>query len=479
MEYKINSIEDTVQEIEFIIFNDELTPAYNKALLKLQPKVALQGFRKGKVPLGMVKNMYGESVKYDAQQDLVNDKFREVIKEKKIGVIGTPSLIDISEVDGGIKATVRYEVIPEFELTDYKSLTIDEPVHIVTDEEVNLEIDNIKQEHSSFEDADEVLNSLYVVGVTMDALDKETYEPIEGVKPEELNLFLDDPKLLPELKEILLNAKLGDKFNFKAPDSISADKNTFLITVNTVQKLIPAILDEEFISNFTQNRITSLEDLREEISFQMQNEWDKRTRDILESQIIQQIVEANQISMPDELVDNVTDALFDDYKKDMESQQKGSSKALAGMKREQYAPVFLQRAEQTVRWELIRNKIIEKEKIEIEDFDYENFAEEQSKLMNSEKGKILEIIKKNDNVKHNLLSKKVMDLLLDFATTNEVTFEEYEEKYKHVHSQDHDEHDHNHDEHDHDNDEHNHNHDEHDHDHDELDHNHDEHDHKH
>ncbi|MCX6145751.1 MAG: trigger factor family protein [Candidatus Kapabacteria bacterium] len=88
MEYKINSIEDTVQEIEFIITNDELTPAYNQALLKLQPKVALAGFRKGKVPMPMVKNMYGESVKYEAQQDMVNVKFREVINEKKVGVIG-------------------------------------------------------------------------------------------------------------------------------------------------------------------------------------------------------------------------------------------------------------------------------------------------------------------------------------------------------------------------------------------------------
>ncbi len=475
MEYKINSIEDTVQEIEFIITNDELTPAYNQALLKLQPKVALAGFRKGKVPMPMVKNMYGESVKYEAQQDMVNVKFREVINEKKIGVIGTPELTDIAEIEGGIKATVRYEVIPDFELTDYKSLTIDEPVHVVTDEEIQIEIDTIKKEHGTFEDALEVTDELYVVSVTMEALDKETGEPIEGVKPEELNLFLDDKNLLPELKNILINAKLDETFNFTAPKEISSDSNEFKITVNTIQKLIPAVLDAEFISTFTQEKFNSIEDLKEEISFQMQNEWDKQTRDILESQIVKQLVETNQIGVPEELVNNVTDALFEDYKKDMENQQKGSSKPLAGMKRDQYGPIFLQRAEQTVRWELIRNKIVEKEKIEVEEFDYEHFAEEQSRLMNSDKSKILEIIKKNDGVHHSLLSKKVMDLLLDFATTNEVTFEEYEAKHKHNHSHE----GHNHDEHDHEHSHEGHNHDDHDHEHSHDGHNHDEHDHKH
>jgi hypothetical protein len=101
-------------------------------------------------------------------------------------------------------------------------------------------------------------------------------------------------------------------------------------------------------------------------------------------------------------------------------------------------------AERTVKWEIIRNKIIKKEQIEVEDSDLDEIINAEVEHTKADKGAVSAKIKQNRQISENILTKKVIDLLIDFAVTEEIPFEEYEAKKEQEHGHDHEGHDHGH-----------------------------------
>jgi trigger factor len=102
---------------------DELS----KEFQKIRKKASVKGFRKGKVPLNMIKSMYGDSAKYEVMNRLINDSLSKAIAEKEILYVGDPVVKDVSELDENedLKITAEFDCIEEFEIKDYKGIEIE------------------------------------------------------------------------------------------------------------------------------------------------------------------------------------------------------------------------------------------------------------------------------------------------------------------------------------------------------------------
>ena len=179
--------------------------------------------------------------------------------------------------------------MPTITLKDYKGMVIDEPVHAVTEEEVEEELEYILAQNGELEDADQVTDDHYVLSLSMQEIISED----ELSEANETDVYLADKNILPELKENLRNTKVGDSFNY-SPSSENAnpqikDKN-FKVTVTKIQKLKPAELTDEFVDRITNGRITKAEELKDEINFNLQDEWDNKSRELVENQIVYNLV---------------------------------------------------------------------------------------------------------------------------------------------------------------------------------------------
>lgn len=472
MEKKITPLDGCEQEIEIILTKDELQPYYDQAYKEAQPHINLQGFRKGKVPINMVRKIYGRQLEIEKQQDIISEVFTKIVIDEKIPALGDPKLTDIKETETGLEFKLVYEIIPNFELIDYKELEIDEPVHPVSDEEIEDHITKLITHNGTFEEANQVLDNQFVVGVRLREFDEETKAPVADVDPEETHVYLADDKVLPSLKANLMNAKIADKFQYrpKDEDEFAPDK-TYDVEVFDIQKLIPAEFNNAFVATYTKGKFETTEEYREEIGFKLQEAWDEESRKMMEEQIVDKLVDSHEFPLPGSVVEKVIESMVEDLKKKYKDVPNIANLNPANM-RNDLLPV----AERTVKWEILRNKIIEKEALQVEDHDLDGIVESEAQRLKSDKESIKANLMKNNNFISAVLGKKVMDLLKDFATTNEISFEEYKIKHEHD-GHNHSEHDHDHEGHDHDHDEHDHDHDVHDHDHDGHDHDHDGHDH--
>jgi trigger factor len=426
LEHSIKELNASEQEITVTLGADYLRPEYEKAYRKVQPDIQHGGFRKGKVPINLIKQLYGKSIEAEAEQDIISDAFAKIATDNKIHVVGQPHLHDVKHENGNLTFIVHYEVIPQITLNEYKGLVIDEPVHTVNDEEVDNYVKNLCVQNASFENTEQVVDYDHVVGIKLSEIDEQSGLALIGAKTEEMHVYLNDKQLADSLKQSLLNTKSGDTFTY-IHEIPNQGAKKFQVTVNEVQKVVPAEFTDEFVVEISKGKYSNVADFREEVGFMLQDDWDKRSRSEMENNLINKIVELN-LEFP--LPQSIVNLAAIDYYRDMVKQYDPKAKVdkietLPDQLKEHITPI----AERLVRWELIRTKIIELEDLKVEDHDIEDFIQKNAEKAGLEPEKLRHQLLHDERFTNTILVKKTMDLLLDFSVTNEVPFGSGENDY--------------------------------------------------
>jgi trigger factor len=429
LERKILKTEGGNQELEITLLDEEFDTYYKSAYHKVKNELQLHGFRKGKIPFHIAKKHFGHVLETDAIELASQTEFQKAIEEDKIHIVGQPAITNVDKNNGAVKFTISYEIYPEFTLGDYKGISIDEPVHAVTEDEIGEEVQKILNANGTFEDAEDIDDENFIVGVTLSRVNPETKDILEEYAPIEENLYLNDERLDKELINSLIGHKIGEKVYFEQSHNHDHDEHdhnheiiAYDVQIKDVQKLIPKELSDEFVKEHSKEKFDTIDDFKDDIEFSLQEKWDKESRIALENQVVAKLVDENDFDIPDAFVQNAIDSMLNNYKQQF-SQMPDADKLLQDPKiREEMRPS----AERSVKWEMIRGKIVETEGIEVEDFDIEQMANQEATRTGNDAQKLVEMFSKNENVKQQILAKKALDYVLDFAITNEVSFDDIE-----------------------------------------------------
>ncbi|HRP01189.1 MAG TPA: trigger factor [Candidatus Kapabacteria bacterium] len=416
METRIETLSQCEKEIFFTLDRSELNPYYEKAYRDAQKNLKVQGFRPGKVPPQILKQRFGKSIERDAADGIINDVFNKFLKDYDMGYYGQPHLHQFEHTDEFLKFSLHIQVEPEFELAEYRDLVVDEPVHQVTQEEIDTKFEELLASNGTNEVAETVSDYYHIVGVNIFELDENGNRP-EGKEAIKEFLYLNQQGIFPQIKESLLNTKGGDIVKVDLPEYNGIPAKTIELEVLEIQKLILAEATEEFLQKFSNDRFTNVDDFKEDLGFQLQEEWDKISKRELENNLVNRLLETQpQFDIPKFLVQVIADNLLkeDLHKHKLEDNEQNRKKL--------YNNSYTERAEKIARWQIILDKIIKKENLKIEDYDIDSevskFAEQYKIDKEIIKAKLLE----DKDFINSLLVKKAMDFLLDFTVTNEVQF---------------------------------------------------------
>jgi trigger factor len=421
LEHKVTEKENWTRQLEITVTREEIKPQLDKAYSDARPYISHKGFRKGQVPINFIKKLYGKQIEGDAFGDIANELFNRILQEQKLSFIGEPKLTKIDDKKDTVAFTFSYEVMPEFKLADYQDIEIDEPVHNVTDEEIEKELEEMSINNGNLAAAEQIVDDLHIAHVTITEIDEATGLKVKGSETQETDFFLHSPYVTPDLKELLLNLKEGDNFNYKpAQNDPTAPLKTFNIKIEKILKLTPVELTDEFIKEYTQSKFETLDEYREEVGFKLQEQWNQKSREAMEEQLVKKITNMNDFEVPKGLLWKVVEGMTEDLKKQYKDIPNFQNVTTADMFND-----LEPSATYRLKWEILRAKIIEKEKLEVEDHDLDQMVEQEAKSRNSNPGKIRKELKNNQNIMGQILYKKVVDLLLDYAVTNEVEFDEH------------------------------------------------------
>ena len=371
MEKKIEKNELDIV-VTVTVNGDEWKKAQNKEFNKRASKVVIKGFRPGKAPAHLIKaNINQGDVINDAIFTVVNKAYQEALDENKFYVFTQPKL-NVTKVNADeLEATVSFCLPPEITLGEYKKLGIAKEEAVVTDDDVNAYLENLRKEHAVMqvkEDAAALGDS-----VVIDFKGYINDEAFEGGEAKGYELELGSNMFIPGFEDQLVGIKAGEArtVNVKFPENyveeLKGKDARFEVTCSDVKVKILPELNDEFAEELELTEVTTLDQLKEYGKKQLLSQKEQQVANKQIEDIVNKAVDNASVKLPTAIVEEEAAAMLAQMKKQIED---------AGLKYEDYIAINkldeatlqaqrLDEARKNLKSMLVVEKIIALEKLEV------------------------------------------------------------------------------------------------------------------
>lgn len=304
------------KRMKFVVSAERMSDELDSNYRQLRGTIQLPGFRKGKVPLSIIKGRFGSKIAEDVKEEMVNSSFFDAIEERELKVLGRPSFENIEYEEGGtLSYEAAVELAPEFDLPEYKGLEIDAQPVAVTAEEVTAEIDAILEQQTRLEPiaVGEQQNDDFAV-CHVSIVDSEGNSVFDRDEVH-LKIGLDsvDNIEVPGLGEALIGASAEEtrEFAIDAPEdfpveAVQGHSVTLRIRFLEAKRAVKPELNEETLG---QLGVESEDALRSEIEKSLENRRRIEEETRQESELVDAMLESMELEFPPSILERRTEEL--------------------------------------------------------------------------------------------------------------------------------------------------------------------------
>ena len=368
------------KHLNITINKEDYLPSFEKSLKDYSKKANIPGFRKGMVPTGLIRKMYGNSLFVDEVLRTVDKQVSDYIANEKLEIFAQPlpvefnvAQLDVNKPDN-YSFTFEVGMKSDFQLPDLAKESIKRYKVKITDEMVNEEVEKIRVRYGNMTEPEEVAGDDYVLNVTFIETDADGNETDGGIRKDNSLLvkYFNEatrPFLIGKKKDDLLQIKLDEAFDDKEREWIvndlglgSATDKHFKLLITKVGLVEPRDLNEDlFTQLFPKDEIKTETEFREKLKSELQAQWDNESRNQLHHQLYHVLLEHTSIDFPAEFLKRWLKT------QGQEGQQKTDEEV------EQEFPTFINQ----LKWTLITDKLTGQNHIRVEQEDIREFAKQQ------------------------------------------------------------------------------------------------------
>lgn len=299
-------MEGCKHELEISIPADAVEHETSVVTEKFRQKAQLKGFRAGKAPVSLVRKNFSSDIRQQVLEVLVPKFFESQLKEQNLNMVGSPNIVDVHFHEGEpLRFKAQFEVFPEFELADYKGVEIPYAEPVVTDEDVNKRVEEIREGKATYanEEPRPLAPGDYAV-VSLESLSGSD----EPIKSDEVQILIGGPETLPGFTENLTGSSPGDEKEFDVVypenygrEQLSGKTVRFRVVVKGLRRKELPELNDEFAQDLGDFRTADelKEAVRKSIFAQRQMEAQRTAKD----KLVDKLVDANDFPVPDVYVE--------------------------------------------------------------------------------------------------------------------------------------------------------------------------------
>lgn len=420
-----NKIDATKYELEIKIDAEGFEKAVQNAYMKARKRISVNGFRKGKAPRKMIEQIYGENVFYeDAVNALVNTDVAPTLEETDYELVATPE-ISVTSInkDDGVLFKVVITVKPEVEISDYKGIEVEKVVNAVTDEDVDKQIQALRERNGRLVTIDDRAAENGDVAV----IDFEGFKdgvPFDGGSDENYELALGSNTFVPGFEEQIIGRKTGEEFtiNITFPENyqmeeIAGQLCEFKIRLNEIKSKELPDLDDEFVKDATE--FDTLDELKDDIRTKLEDSAAKNADIEAENKLYETLIEKMSADIPEIMFENKIDEMVRDF--EMRLSQNGLNMdtylMYTNMDLASFRKTFEDQAQKQVKVRLALEKIAELENVEITDAQVDEEINKIAEQYNLTAEKVRSIIS-DKSVKQDLAVAEASKIVKDSAKIN-------------------------------------------------------------
>ncbi len=434
MEVNVEEVSKLTRKITVTLPVEDVKPLLDAEYDKLKSEVKMKGFRRGKVPRSIIVKQYKPQVEGETGEKLVQENYFTAIEKEEIDPVVHPDIKSAKfNDDGSFTFVADVDIRPEFELGQYKGLEVEKVDVLVTDEEVQLELEEMQKKMAALRSvSDRAVQEGDVVIVDFQGYDNG--EPMAQVKNDDYSVDVGSGNMGKEFEEKLIGMKKDEEATHEVdfPPShpnpvLKGKKVEFRIKVKDVKERVLADLDDEFAKDVGEE-FKTLDDLKASILERRTKEREERAEGTLTDRIMQKLLETHEFEVPKRLVAFEIEQMIKQTEQQLE--QSGLSLESAGLSREKLAEQNEEMAVKRVRGDFILKKIAEVEEIKVSDEDLERGFKRIGDQYNMPVAKVKEYFQSRDDLlpfMNELLNEKILTFLRDEAILIEAVEKEEKE----------------------------------------------------
>lgn len=369
------------KHLNVTINKEDYLPTFEKSLKEYSKKANIPGFRKGMVPAGLIKKMYGNSLFVDEVLKTVDKEVFQYLQSEKLDIFAQPLPVDMKldqlDVNNPNNYTFTFEVgmKPGFNLPELAKEKVKRYKINVTDEMVNEEVQRLRTRYGNMTEPETATSDDNVLNVTFTETDASG-NPIEGGITKDNSLLVKyfsesvRPSLIGKKKDDSIQLTLDEAFEGQEKEWVlndlgidSGSGRHFKMTITKVGLVEPRDLNEEFFAQlFPNEEIKSEDAFRNRIREELQRQWDAESRNQAQHSIYHLLLDHSHIDFPQEFL-----------KRWMKTQGGENKEQKTDAEVETEFPQFLNQ----LKWTLITEKLIQDNDIQVSSDDIRQFAKQQ------------------------------------------------------------------------------------------------------
>lgn len=425
MSLQVEKLEKNMVKLTIEATAEEFEAAMQKAYLKNKSRINVQGFRKGKAPRSIIEKFYGPSIFYeDAANYIIPDAYEKAAEESGLDIVSRPE-IDVVQIEKGkpFIFTAEVAVKPEVTLGDYKGIEVEKASVEVTDEEVNSEIDKVRDQNSRVI----TVEDRPIADKDIAVIDFEGFVdgvPFEGGKGEDYSLTIGSHTFIDTFEEQLIGKSIGEEteVNVTFPAEYHAAElagkpAVFKVKIKEIKtKELPA-LDDEFAQDVSE--FDTLEEYKADVKAAILKRKEEEAKTAKEDKVIEKIIENATMEIPDAMIETQVRQMADDFAQRIQAQ---------GLTIEQYfqftgmnAKILLDQmrpqALKRIQSRLVLEAVVKAENITVSDEELENELSKMAETYKMELDKLKELIGEieKEQIIMDMAVQKAVDFVVDAA----------------------------------------------------------------
>ena len=400
---------------EITITGAELDAKVDEKLAEAQPEVEMKGFRKGKVPMPLLKKQFGQRLMGEAMQETVDGAMQSHLEESGDRPAMQPEIKMVNEdwkEGDDIVVAMSYEALPEIPDVDYKKLTLERLVVAPGEADVEEALGKIAESAQNFAtkkgkaaDGDQVV---------IDFLGKVDDEAFDGGAAEDYPLVLGSNSFIPGFEEQLIGTKAGEEKDVEVsfPEEYQAEHlagkaAVFECKVKEVKKPVPAEVNDDLAKQYGAEDLAALKGQIEE---RMKAEYAGAARQVLKRQLLDQLDAQVAFDLPPSLVDaeagQIAHQLWHEENPDVQGHDHGEIETTDEHKK---------LAERRVRLGLLLAELGQKNDVQVSDSEMTQAIMNQARQYPGQEREFFEFIQQNQQAQQQLRAPLFEDKVVDFV----------------------------------------------------------------
>lgn len=431
MEVKIKNIFDKKLKKDFLVIvpYQLIEVKINDYINSIRGKFSLKGFRKGQVPVEIIKEKYGQSIMADESDKIISESIKKIIKDNNFKLALSPKIdVKVFEPSKDVELVAGFELYPQIPEIDVNKIKVAKKIANIEQADIDEAVNKLLKFYRTWDERDQSYKAKIGDAANIDYLGRIDKKEFEGGAAKSYQLELGSKNFIDDFEEQLVGKRAGDEIKVKVKfpkDYHSAEfagkAAEFEVKINKVLTAKAPELSDEFIKN--NFGMDNKEKLREAVNKQVEGNYENLSRNLFKKEFFDFLNKKHDFDLPSGLVESQLKNLWAETEEEL---KKDPTKFKSEKEKEKAKDAKREVAKRMIRCGMILSDLAQKNKIEVNNDDLnKEVGKILARFPNQEKA-VLDYYQKNpsaiEQLKGSIIEEKTVDFILNNSTLEKKKF---------------------------------------------------------